>query len=103
MSSGNGFPPWRFALATTPKEHFQQGVSIGDVGHVDQMGGFVYWFNIFYPRDHPIQEGNVPRKFHPIEPQLSEWKIQRSTNQYEPGSVISSEGISSSRISDHPL
>ncbi len=103
MSAGNGFPPWRLTPSTFPEAHFQQGVSIGDVGYFDDTGGFQYRFNIFYSRDDPIQEVRMPRNFRPIEPSLPNWKVRVSTDVTKPGSVIKSEGIRSTRISEQPL
>jgi len=103
MSSGNGFPLWRVSSSTISEENLQYGVGIGDVGRVGQMGEFVYWFNIFYPGNHPRQGESMPRNFRHIEPPLAEWKVQVTKDYYAPGTIISSEGISISRISDHPL
>ena len=102
MSVGRGFPLWRPAPTTLPKAHLERGFSIGDVGCLDRRGGFQYRFNIFFPPDHPVQN-IVPRNFKPVEPPFSEWKIQVSTGDIIPGSILTSQGISTTRISEHPL
>ena len=102
MSIGRGFPLWRPAPATVPQAHLEQGFSIGDVGCLDRRGGFQYLFNIFYPRDHAVQD-IVPRNFKPINPHLSDWKIQVSAGDISPGSIITSHGITSTRVSEQPL
>ena len=103
MSSGNGFPPWQLTPSTRPEARFQQGPSIGDVGYINHEGGFWYYFNIFYSRNHPIQEIEMPLNFRPIEPPLSDWKIQVSKDHFQPGSIINSEGIAYTHISKQPL
>ena len=102
MSIGRGFPLWRPAPPSQPEAHKEKGFSIGDVGCLDDRGGFQYWFNIFYPRDHPVQD-DVPLKFKPIEPPMSEWKIQVSANDLSPGTILCSQGISASHITEQPL
>jgi hypothetical protein len=85
-----------------PEAHLERGFSIGDVGCLDRDGGFQYYFNIFYPGDHPVQDW-VPRNFKTIEPPFSEWKTQVSAGDISPGSILSSEGITTIHISEQPL
>ena len=80
----------------------EQGFSIGDVGFLDRRGGFEYRFNIFYPRDHVVQD-IAPRNFKPVEPPFSEWKIRVSPGDITAGSILTSQGITSTRISEKPL
>jgi len=102
MSIGRGFPLWRPVPPSLPEAHLEQGFSIGDVGCLDRKGGFQYWFNIFYPRNHPIQD-DVPRNFKPIEPPFSKWKTKVTARDISPGSILSSQGITCTRISEQPL
>jgi len=102
MSVGRGFPLWRPAPTSIPKAHLEQGFGIGDVGCLDRRGGFDYLFNIFYARDHPVQNV-VPRNFKPVERPFSEWKIQVSPGDIAAGSILTSQGITSTRISEQPL
>jgi hypothetical protein len=102
ISKGRGIPQAGFPPSETVEAHFSQGLCIGDVGYIDDDGAFQYVFNIFYPQDHPIQSGGVPRNFVPAEPPISEWKIEVTPN-VEPGTIITSEGITHTRLVDHPL
>jgi hypothetical protein len=45
----------------------------------------------------------VPRNFKPVEPPFSEWKIQVSPGDITPGSILTSQGITNTRISEQPL
>jgi len=104
MSSGHGFPPRQIDGAyNRPEKHFQQGVSIGDVGILATDGGFTFCFNIFASSDDPIQTSSLPRNFKPIEPSLSVWKIKTEENHFQPGTVIVSEGVVVRRVSESPL
>uniref|UniRef100_A0A0W0GF37 Uncharacterized protein n=1 Tax=Moniliophthora roreri TaxID=221103 RepID=A0A0W0GF37_MONRR len=50
-----------------PLEYRKQGVSIGDVGAINDQGGFEYFFNILLPAHHPCnQAGGVPDGFTPL-------------------------------------
>ncbi|KAE9388787.1 hypothetical protein BT96DRAFT_947360 [Gymnopus androsaceus JB14] len=69
MTRKRGYPLWR------PKDHDsrlpdiykQDGVHIGDVGILDEFGGFDYLFNACHPADHPLNEGRVPETFKLLE------------------------------------
>ncbi|KAJ7620023.1 hypothetical protein DFH06DRAFT_72134, partial [Mycena polygramma] len=52
-----------------PVSHRQNGISLGDVGIITPNGVFDFFFNIFAPRDHPLNgEGkNVPDGFSPCD------------------------------------
>ena len=104
MSSGHGFPPRQIDGAyNRPEKHFQQGVSIGDVGILATDGGFTFCFNIFASSDDPIQTATLPRNFKPIEPSLSSWEVKTEENYFEPGTVIVSEDVVVQRVSESPL
>ncbi|KAE9388140.1 hypothetical protein BT96DRAFT_836725 [Gymnopus androsaceus JB14] len=69
MTQKRGYPLWR------PKDHDprlpdiykQDGIHIGDVGILDEFGGFDYLFNVCHPADHPLNEGRVPENFKLLE------------------------------------
>ncbi|KAE9396979.1 hypothetical protein BT96DRAFT_798736, partial [Gymnopus androsaceus JB14] len=58
MTEKRGYPLWR------PQDHDprlpdiykQNGVHIGDVGILNEFGGFDYLFNACHPADHPLNE-----------------------------------------------
>uniref|UniRef100_A0A0W0FHU4 MYND-type domain-containing protein n=1 Tax=Moniliophthora roreri TaxID=221103 RepID=A0A0W0FHU4_MONRR len=63
-----GYPLWNPTVSNTlPHEYRKQGVSIGDVGAIDDEGSFEYFFNILLPAHHPCnQAGGVPDGFTPL-------------------------------------
>ncbi|KAJ7587340.1 hypothetical protein C8J56DRAFT_78058 [Mycena floridula] len=46
-----------------PDAYRAQGVSIGDLGSINDDGGFDYLFNICHPPDHPINADGTPDDF----------------------------------------
>jgi hypothetical protein len=50
-----------------PTESQTSSIQIGDVGTVTPEGLFDCFFNIYLPADHPINLGNVPDDFYPLQ------------------------------------
>ncbi|KIK62478.1 hypothetical protein GYMLUDRAFT_116705, partial [Collybiopsis luxurians FD-317 M1] len=46
-----------------PEEYRREGVRIGDVGFLNESGGFDYLFNACLPAEHPVNAGRVPYDF----------------------------------------
>ncbi|KAJ6492851.1 hypothetical protein C8R47DRAFT_424132 [Mycena vitilis] len=91
--SGLGYPLWLPGpnLAEhIPVSHRQNGISLGDVGIITPKGLFDFFFNIFVPRDHPLNgEGkNVPDGFSPCD-----WTGNTLQTSMPAGSTISSSSI----------
>jgi hypothetical protein len=62
-----GFPLHRpEPRQTLPQEYRRTGVAIGDVGRITPTGSFDFFFNIYLPADHPINDNNVPENFCPL-------------------------------------
>ncbi|ESK91075.1 hypothetical protein Moror_9596 [Moniliophthora roreri MCA 2997] len=63
-----GYPLWNPGVSENlPDEYRKYGVSIGDVGTIDEEGGFEYFFNILRPANHPFNRaGGVPVGFTPL-------------------------------------
>nr|GAT45631.1 pleiotropic drug resistance ABC transporter protein [Mycena chlorophos] len=74
-------------VASLPPEYLINGVSIGDVGMVTEEGIWDFFFNIFLPEDHPINQGRTPPGFIPL-------KAHASANVYRlsfwPGTFVAS-------------
>ncbi|KAJ7932072.1 hypothetical protein B0H13DRAFT_1537467, partial [Mycena leptocephala] len=51
---------------TLPQEYQRSGVAIGDVGRITPEGAFDFFFNIYLPADHPINDNDVPENFCPL-------------------------------------
>ncbi|KAF9545574.1 hypothetical protein CPC08DRAFT_675696, partial [Agrocybe pediades] len=79
---------------TLPTSYQRKGVSFGDVGLLSPSGSFVFFFNICYPSDDPINSGGVPEGFKPFK--SSFLKITGS-REFEAASYVASESIKISR------
>ncbi|KAJ7649676.1 hypothetical protein FB45DRAFT_817, partial [Roridomyces roridus] len=67
LHEGRGFPLYVPApRSNLPPEYGRHGVSIGDVGRVTPEGVFDFFFNIYLPADHPINDNDVPDNFSPL-------------------------------------
>ncbi|KAJ7614042.1 hypothetical protein FB45DRAFT_802574, partial [Roridomyces roridus] len=67
LFQGRGFPLYvPTPRNNLPPEYGRRGVSIGDVGRVTPEGVFDFFFNIYLPADHPINDNDVPDKFSPL-------------------------------------
>lgn len=87
-----------------PQEHLLgKNALLGDVGQMNEDGLFDFSFNIFFPSNHPIQNGNMPQNFLPVSPSLSANEASLKESYLSPGTVLSSEGIKVSRKSTTPL
>ncbi|KAJ7741108.1 hypothetical protein B0H16DRAFT_50810 [Mycena metata] len=49
-----------------PPEYREHGVQIGDVGRITPEGIFDFFFNIYLPADHPVNDNDVPEDFCPL-------------------------------------
>ncbi|KAJ7877994.1 hypothetical protein B0H14DRAFT_1664483 [Mycena olivaceomarginata] len=49
-----------------PQEYQIHGVAIGDVGSISPEGSFDFFFNIYLPANHPINNDQVPEMFCPL-------------------------------------
>ena len=79
-----------------------RGISIGDVGILNDDSEFVFAFNIFLPADHPYNKNKTPDSFHPLDP-LEETEICTSVDYFSRGTVIASKGVKVERLSEDPL
>ncbi|KAJ7757757.1 hypothetical protein DFH07DRAFT_700158, partial [Mycena maculata] len=65
----------------------RSGVAIGDVGRITPDREFDFFFNIYLPADHPINGGDVPGDFSPLEPYTQKDIFH---TDFEPGDHVSS-------------
>ncbi|KAI3610116.1 hypothetical protein WG66_007409, partial [Moniliophthora roreri] len=82
-----GYPLWSPGVpASLPFEYRKNGVSIGDVGAIDERGRFQYFFNILLPADHPCNGANrVPAGFTPL---IISTEITRVPDFRGPGAYV---------------
>jgi hypothetical protein len=73
-----------------PAEYQKTGVSIGDVGRITEEGIFDFFFNIYLPADHPINNNNVPENFAPLPHYSSEDVLDLP---YPPGNHVSTSSV----------
>ena len=60
-----------------PIDYRKEGIGIGDVGVLLRFGTFSYFFNIFLPADHPVNAGNVPDNFEPLDLSILQRQIKK--------------------------
>ncbi|KAJ6568694.1 hypothetical protein B0H19DRAFT_909469, partial [Mycena capillaripes] len=75
---------------TLPLEYRISGVAIGDVGRITPEGSFDFFFNIYLPADHPINNNDVPEDFCPLALHESRDVYNRS---YLAGNHISTSSV----------
>jgi len=104
--TGRGLPIWLPGPSSTlPDAYRRRGVAVGDVGIIMESGGFDFFFNIYLPADHIINQQGVPAGFSPV-PKLQPSDIYRIP-EFGPNSFFVStsvEGESDSsyvRLLDH--
>jgi hypothetical protein len=73
-----------------PQEYQERGVGIGDVGAITPEGSFDFFFNIYLPADHPINNNKVPEDFCPLAPYEP---LDVYEEYYEPGNHVSTSSV----------
>jgi hypothetical protein len=73
-----------------PPEYRVSGVAFGDVGSITPEGSFDFFFNIFLPANHPINNNNVPENFCPIQSNTS---VEVYNKHYGPGNYVSTSSV----------
>ncbi|KAJ7605822.1 hypothetical protein DFH06DRAFT_254897 [Mycena polygramma] len=73
-----------------PAEYRRSGVEIGDVGRITPEGIFEFLFNVYLPANHPINNGQVPEDFVPLQRYPARDVVDLD---YEPGCVVSTSSI----------
>ncbi|KIK58590.1 hypothetical protein GYMLUDRAFT_112745, partial [Collybiopsis luxurians FD-317 M1] len=86
-----GYPLWKPKPdERLPVEYRRNGVRIGDIGILNEFGGFDYLFNVCLPEDHPVNVGRVPTDFRPLQG-IDEDDTVGSSREYEPGAHVPSD------------
>ncbi|KAJ7789745.1 hypothetical protein B0H13DRAFT_1526054, partial [Mycena leptocephala] len=80
-----------------PAEYWEHGVAIGDVGRITPEGVFDFFFNIYLPADHPINDNDVPEYFYPLLHYTSKQVLDLN---YAPGYYVSTSSIQ--KLDLHP-
>lgn len=100
LPQGRGYPLWKPKVDSShlPEKYRRDGIHFGDVGFLNEFGGFEFLFNACHSADHPLNIGGVPADFELLE--LDPTRISDSQEEYNPGSIIASE---SSHFCQTPL
>lgn len=99
---GHGTPLWEpVGDLDRPEKHLRCGISIGDVGFLNDRGGFERFFNIFLPQDGPLQ-AECPPDFLPLEAP-TDGEISVNPIHFPPGTALVSKGIEATTLSSSPL
>ncbi|KAF8548780.1 hypothetical protein OG21DRAFT_1515937 [Imleria badia] len=93
LPNSRGYPLWFPEPSNRlPSSYRQDGLQIGDVGHVSRKGTFNVLFNVCYGPNHALhQRLGVSFSFHPIE--LNDHEVEVISNADPPGYIITSPGI----------
>lgn len=91
LPQGRGYPLWKPKADSShlPEKYRQEGVHIGDVGILNEFGGFEFLFNACHPADDPLNIAGVPPDFELLE--LDETRISDSQYEFKAGSRVVSE------------
>ena len=90
--TGRGSPIWLPGPSSTlPDAYRRRGVAVGDVGILMESGGFDFFFNIYLPADHTINQQGVPAGFSPV-PKLQASDIYRIP-EFGPNSFFVSTSV----------
>lgn len=90
--TGRGIPMWLPGPSSTlPDAYRRRGISVGDVGILMASGGFDFFFNIYLPADHAINQQGVPAGFSPL-PTLQPSDIYRNP-EFGPNSFFVSTSV----------
>ena len=90
--TGRGIPIWPPGPSSTlPDAYRRRGVAVGDVGILMESGGFDFFFNIYLPADHTINQQGVPAGFSPV-PKLQASDIYRIP-EFGPNSFFVSTSV----------
>ncbi|KAF8902755.1 hypothetical protein CPB84DRAFT_831561 [Gymnopilus junonius] len=100
---GHGFPMWEPSGNLARSEiHLKEGIRIGDMGLVTKEGGFTLFFNIFLSKTDPYQR-RCPPEHEPLLPAIDPSEVIIDTTQFPRPSILTSNGILVSHLSDSPL
>ncbi len=87
MRGGCGYPLWLpepFDDPDLPDAYKSDGTQIGDLGYLDEDGGFVYLFNVGKAIDDPVNVDRTPPGFIPLagihEPRNQLLRLRRHQN-----------------------
>ena len=81
-----------------PLDYRRTGVRIGDVGIINDSGGFSFLFNICLPRDHPVNLRDLPDDFAPISPPIKDTDVEKFA-AFKNGEHLASASIKRSQQS----
>ncbi|KAK0219556.1 hypothetical protein EDD85DRAFT_915594 [Armillaria nabsnona] len=97
IRKGHGYPFWYPGPdCSRPADYTERGVQPGDVGILNNTGGFDHLFNIFRDADDPVNRDHVPPSFQPLLSQNTEsLQITRACYHYN----ITSANVDCTEIS----
>ncbi|KAJ7868181.1 hypothetical protein B0H13DRAFT_1525272, partial [Mycena leptocephala] len=83
-----------------PTEYQKTGVQIGDVGRVTPEGIFNFFFNIYLPADHPVNDNDVPENFYSLQRHSSKDVFELG---YANRSCVSTSSVESLNLDHLPV
>ncbi|KIK65220.1 hypothetical protein GYMLUDRAFT_386797 [Collybiopsis luxurians FD-317 M1] len=93
-----GYPLWKPKPqgGNLPSIYKQKGVNIGDIGILNEFGGFSYLFNACHPANHELNLGRVPDDFEQLL-DINYDDIEES-EEFELGSYVTSQPSSIRKV-----
>uniref|UniRef100_A0A8H7Y023 Uncharacterized protein n=1 Tax=Psilocybe cubensis TaxID=181762 RepID=A0A8H7Y023_PSICU len=88
-----------------PDPYSRRIAEIGDVGYINDSGTFIFVFNLFLPSNDPLNQlfpNKLPEDYFPLDPPTDN-EILKIPDYFAPGSVIASNGVNVTRVSESPL
>ena len=92
LGQKRGYPLWNPKVEGSnnlPSEYKQHGIHIGDVGILNENGGFNPLFNTCHSWDHALNIRGVPPNFKVLE--INENDTLESPRAFAPGSYVASD------------
>ncbi|KAJ3510782.1 hypothetical protein NLJ89_g4478 [Agrocybe chaxingu] len=103
LGMGIGYPIWEpSAHLDVPESRRMRGVSIGDVGIVDNNGNFAFGFNIYHSSEDSINLGCTPPDFVPLDFPEPPQQV-RDEGHFPPKTVLASKTVEVTHVNESPL
>ncbi|KAK0451379.1 uncharacterized protein EV420DRAFT_714535 [Desarmillaria tabescens] len=95
LFQGHGYPLWHPAPPSNfPPDYVRRGTQIGDLGYLNDTGGFIYLFNVYKDAEDPVNLKRVPLGFVPLK---SDSGVREELEFHAKNSMISMSRVESQR------
>jgi hypothetical protein len=96
---GHGYPLWvPESDENLPETYRIAGVSVGDLGHVSERGGFEFLFNVLELAEDDVNTGRTPEDYSPLLPFDKTREITCRGQMHKQNTDISSVEMTKTRV-----